>query len=192
MNQTPINRQPQCLIITGRPGAGKTTLASQLSKIVRMPLISRDEIKEGYVRTFDRPHNELPSETNRIVTDLFFETARSLLKAQVSLILEAAFQHKLWAEFIPTVTDFSRPRIIICDVDPDLCARRHLQRGLDDPDRERFHGDHRVTHYRQTGEILPPGPWQAPDFNLPTITIDTSHPLETVLPKALQFAGEPN
>ena len=38
--------------MTGRAGAGKTTLSKKLGARLWMPVISRDEIKEGYVNTF--------------------------------------------------------------------------------------------------------------------------------------------
>ncbi|MFW5870480.1 MAG: AAA family ATPase [Candidatus Sumerlaeota bacterium] len=185
-----MTQLPRCIIITGRPGAGKTTLAKRLAQAIHMPMLSRDEIKEGYVQTFGQAHHELPPETNRIVTHIFFDTARSMLESGVSIVIEAAFQHKLWAEFVPGIIACSRPRIIVCDADPETCARRHLERGLADSDRERFHGDHRVAHYRQTGEMLPPGPWQAPGFDVPTLKIDTSSSIEISLPNVLQFTSD--
>ena len=42
-----MSRKPKCIIITGQPGSGKTTLAKKLGERLWMPVISRDEIKEG-------------------------------------------------------------------------------------------------------------------------------------------------
>ncbi|MEM1446573.1 MAG: AAA family ATPase, partial [Planctomycetota bacterium] len=49
---------PYCIIVTGRPGSGKTTLASKLASELWMPFISRDAIKEGYVNTHGVPHTQ--------------------------------------------------------------------------------------------------------------------------------------
>ena len=54
-----------------------------------------------------------------------------------------------------------------------VAAQRHLQRGLDDPNREFYHGDKRVEIYRETGEISPPDDYTAPDFNVPTVHVST-------------------
>jgi hypothetical protein len=54
-----------------------------------------------------------------------------------------------------------------------VAARRHLQRGLENHDREFYHGDKRVAHYRKTGEILSPESYTAPKFNVPTIEVST-------------------
>ena len=54
-----------------------------------------------------------------------------------------------------------------------VAAKRHLQRGLDDPSREFFHGDKRVSIYKKTGVMSPPGNYMAPNFNVPTVHVST-------------------
>ena len=54
-----------------------------------------------------------------------------------------------------------------------MAARRHLERGLENPERELFHGDNRVKHFRNTGEFLYPASYEPPKFNVPTIEVST-------------------
>lgn len=164
---------PYCIIVTGRPGSGKTTLAKTLGTSLRLPVISRDELKEGYVVSTGSLHDALPDDTNWKATDTFFRTTRLLLESGVSTVVEAAFQHKLWAMAIPDWMRFSHTRIILCAPDPDVCAKRHLERGLEDPRRERFHGDTSVRVFRETGEVSGPGEYTPPSFDCPTLKIDT-------------------
>ena len=77
-----MNIEPKCIIVTGRPGAGKTTLAGELSRRMNLPKVSRDEIKEGYVNTFNVKHDQLPEDTNGKVNEVFFETTLNLLKGK--------------------------------------------------------------------------------------------------------------
>ena len=166
-------KKPKCIVVTGQAGSGKTTLAKKLGERVWMPVISRDEIKEGYVNTFATSHEELPAESDRNVTDFFFETVSSFLSANVSLIIEAAFQHKVWEPRIKEIKERCSPYLILCSIDPVKAARRHLQRGLDNPDRERFHGDNRVVHFRKAGKFLYPAPYEPPRLDIPTIKVST-------------------
>ncbi len=79
-----------------------------------MPVVSRDEIKEGYVNTFGVQHDQLPSETNRVVSDFFFEVVNQYLTNKVSVIIEAAFQHRVWEPKIPDIASVSRPFLLVC------------------------------------------------------------------------------
>ena len=171
---TDMGNTPKCVIVTGRPGSGKTTLSKKLGQRLWMPVISRDEIKEGYVNTFGVKHDQLPSDTNGIVTDFFFEAVSHYLINKVSVIIEAAFQHKVWEPKMPGISEISIPVMLICSVGGEVAARRHLQRGLDESDREFYHGDRRVSIYRETGVIAPPAGYVAPDFGIPTIHVSTA------------------
>ncbi len=89
-----MTNKPKCILVTGRPGSGKSTLIDKLSKKLYLPKISRDEFKEGYVNTFGVKHDKLPKETNGVVNQVFFDTILNMLKGNISLIIEAAFDHK--------------------------------------------------------------------------------------------------
>lgn len=168
-----MNSKPKCIIVTGRAGAGKTTLSKKLGQQLYMPVISRDEIKEGYVNTFGVKHDKLPTETNRLVTDFFFDIVCQYLANKVSLVIEAAFQHSVWEWRMSRIIELSHPFIIVCSIDADIAAQRHLQRGLADSRREFYHEDKRVSLYRVTGEIGTPQPYVAPNFDLPRLDVVT-------------------
>ena len=75
---------------------------------------------------------------------------------------------------VPEWMEMSYPQLILCEAKAERSARRHLERGLKDPTRELFHGDQRVKTYRETGEFLQPGDYDAPKFDCPTLTVNTA------------------
>jgi hypothetical protein len=104
---------------------------------------------------------------------LFFVIINQYLAGNISVVIEAAFQHRVWEPRMPKIIELASPVIVICSVDDEVAARRHLQRGLENPNREFYHGDRRVAHYRETGEILSPESYAAPQFDVPTIEVST-------------------
>ena len=168
-----MDTKPKCIIVTGRPGSGKATICKKLQPRLWMPVVSRDEIKEGYVNTFGVKHDELPADANLTATNTFFEIVDQYLARKVSIIIEAAFQHKVWEPRIEKIAELADPLMIICNVEAETAANRHLQRGLAEPAGEYYHGDKRVVVYRETGEIPPPADYETPHFDIPTVNVST-------------------
>lgn len=161
-----MNR-PMLIVVTGRPGSGKTTLAGKLGAAAHLPVISRDEIKEGYVRTMGLPHDELP-DGNLIATNQFFSTVEGLLRGGVSLIAEAAFQHKLWSARLEPILEIARVVMVVCQPGDDRTAyERYLCRREQEPMRRYFHGD---SGDRQSE----PPPYDPPHMDVETLCVDTT------------------
>jgi len=168
-----MTKKPRCIIVTGRAGAGKTTLSKKLGERLWLPVISRDELKQGYVNTFRVKHDRLPAETDALVTDFFFRIVNQYLAGNISVVIEAAFQHQVWEPRMPKILELASACIVLCSVDEISAARRHLQRGLENPEREFYHSDKRVVHYKKTGEFLLPAGYAVPKFDVPTIEVST-------------------
>ena len=161
-----MNR-PLLVIVTGRPGSGKTTLAKRLGLTAHLPVICRDEIKEGYVHTMGLPHEELP-DGNLMATNQFFRTIESLLDGGISLIAEAAFQQKLWAVKLEPLMKKARIVVMICLPGDDMTAyRRYLKRRSEDPTRAYFHGD-AGEREADAPPYIPPG------MDVPTMWVNTA------------------
>ncbi len=166
-------KKPNLIIVTGRPGSGKTTFAHLLADTIYMQVISRDKIKEGYVHTMGKSHDTFPDDINLAVTKIFFDTLKSLLENNISIIAEAAFQHPVWAHMLTGFEEIANIQFVICNADDDIAFERFIKRGLSDPLRGYFHGDKGVQMVKENIKVEP-GSYNAPKFDLPTHYVNTS------------------
>ena len=177
---------PRLTVVAGPPGSGKTTLAHALAQAIRCPVVSRDEIKEGLV-------NSLTSEAaptdaaQRHATDVFFRTVELLLGHGITLVAEAAFQHAVWSPRLGPLLAIAQTRLVVCSIDPELARQRHAERGLADPQRERFHPDRSV---QAAGERSPLSivSFDPPRLDVPTLVVDTTDGYRPELERIIAFA----
>ena len=165
--------EPRCLIITGCPGAGKSTLANGLSGRLHLPVLSRDRLKEGYIHTVQVPHHQLPDTANAEVTGRFFALIDTYLGMGISLIAEAAFQHPVWDAGLRGLQTKSHLLGIICTAAEQIAWQRYVQRARADPEREQFHGEEIGQQISETGVATLLHSYDAPRFSFPTIQLDT-------------------
>jgi predicted kinase len=179
---------PMLVVVTGRPAAGKTTLAHTLARAIRCPVISRDEIKEGYINAI-KGSKELYSDPDGHVYTTFFETIEFLLSKHITLIAEAAFQHKVWTPKLEPLRKIARIRLIYCTVDPQLAMSRFIERSTMDIERVQFHADLTSHASKEIIENLINN-YEPPHIDVPMITVDTSDGYTPTLEDILSFIGD--
>lgn len=181
--------KPFLVVVTGRPGSGKTTLAHKLADRIHCPALCRDEFKEGYVHTMGGSHATLGDDVNWRIYEIFFETVSFVISRGISVVIEAAFQHKLWQPKLVSLAEVAEVSIIVCAVDLQLARSRFIERGLADATREHFHGDNAI-QAAKAGRDMPVGSYQPPEMDLPTVIVDTTDGYNPGLDQIVAFVSK--
>ena len=161
-------------------------MAHILAQAVRCPALCRDEVKEGLVNAIGEIE-ESRRDLQQEAYDAFFDAIELLLRHHVTLVAEAAFQHERWAHGLEPLREMANIRMILCTIDPELARKRHIARGLADPERARFHGDRPVVAARE-GRELPIGEYEPPRLDVPMLHVDTIDGYKPCFEEIIAFA----
>jgi predicted kinase len=175
-----VSPAPTLVVVSGPPGAGKTTLAHALGRALPCPAICRDEIKEGMAHATPAYTPSPGDALARRTYTTFFGVLALLVDAGVSVVAEAAFQDRLWRTGLEPLLDRAAFRLVQCRVDPAVARARHTRRLRQQPASRAAHDDLQVT----------PGPFEALSLPVPTLWVETADGYAPTLPEIVAFVGQ--
>jgi predicted kinase len=82
---------PTIIIVTGRPAAGKSTLAKWLSQELKFPFVSKDNIREELFDRLGWRDRKWAQELGKASVDMMFYFARAELEVGHSIIMDNSF-----------------------------------------------------------------------------------------------------
>lgn len=182
---------PLLIVVSGRPGSGKTTLAHSLARAIRCPVLCRDEFKEGLLHTLREPATPTDhTQLNLQVYNAFFEAIELLLRSRITVVAEAAFQQKLWQPKLQRLQQIAQIRLIVCSIDPLVARTRVLERSLADPQRELYHPSG-LLHPQAKDIELSLSVYEPPHLvAVPLLSVDTTDRYKPTLEQIKEWVGQ--
>lgn len=159
----------ELVLVSGAPGAGKSTLAGPLAAQLGLPLLSKDVIKETLFDSIGHV-DEDPVASSRRLGGAAMALLWRLAACYPAVVLEANFRGASVYERARVAELCARPVEVWCRVPPELALCRYDERAA--------RPDHHQVHAGRTTSLDAIAEFQQP-FNLgPVIEVDTSGPVD--------------
>jgi predicted kinase len=172
MNGVTESTQPSILLVSGAPASGKSTLARQLARILRYPLISKDAIKESLFESLEASlaRNVESRELSRLLSDAAMHVLWSLAPDCPQIILEANFRPKSEHERARITALAGRKLEIYCHCTLEEASRRFQERATK--------ADHHPAHSIKVMSVALLEEYDRPVGVCPVIDVDTERPVD--------------
>jgi predicted kinase len=181
--------QPTLVIISGAPGSGKTTLAHLLAIDLRLPLLSKDELKEALADAMGVPPDVPASmRLGAGAYAMLYVVAQQVLEARTGLIIESNFRRDVSEMELRPLLAGSDPGLIHCTAPPEVVLRRYAERPARG-DRHPAHLD--AQRAAALADDLAAGRFEPPDLPIPTLVVDTTDGWSPPYEEVRDFAAVP-
>jgi predicted kinase len=162
------------LIITGPPGAGKTNLGRYLSRELKLPFISKDDIKDILFETLGWKDRQWSMKLGQASFEILFHQLEQQIKVHQSAIVETAFIPKYHnTRFLDLKSRYNFEIVqIVCNAEVEVLYERFIQRTAS-KQRHPGHVDH-LTTYDQFTNMVSEGKYGVLDIGGGVLEIDTT------------------
>ncbi len=176
--------QPALVIVSGAPGAGKTTLASKIAEQLHLPLLCKDELKEALYDVLGSPDPDYSRRIGMAAYGVLYALLRRLLDAGVGAVAEGNFYRGWSEENLAPFVARARTVLVHCHAPPDVIVRRYVARAERG---ERHSGHHDVAVVPRLQQTLRDGSFEPLTLGVPTLLVDTTDGYTPGLPEILAF-----
>jgi predicted kinase len=118
------------IIVTGLPCSGKTSLGRQLSRLHKIPFISKDGFKERLFDTLGWSDRARSKKLSGASYEMMFYVLEELLEVGQSCVLEANFDSQVHSEPLAKITQKFETRVvqIHCVTEQEILLERFKSR----------------------------------------------------------------
>ncbi len=162
---------PLLVVVTGSPGSGKTTLATDLARALRIPLISRDAIKEPIMEVYRINSVQESRQAGQAAYRILASMIEQLITGGSSCVVESNFAHGMGEDdFAPFIGRASIIQVH-CTAPNDIILARFRERAESG---ERHAGHQDLDVLDDLAVALDTGRYDPLDLPAPLYRVDTN------------------
>lgn len=145
------------LLVNGSPGAGKTTLAMEISRRLQVPLLAKDTVKEALADALWTGDRESSDRLGGATFPILYSLARVQLELGLSAVIEAPFHWRWAGPGLGALVE--RSAMLLCEADVATSLGRYRTRSQE---RHPVHFDTGRLAEDSVPVVVPPPPGTLP------------------------------
>lgn len=162
---------PLLVIVSGPPASGKSTIASQVAAGLRLPCITKDDLKEELYDSLGKIERTLSRKLGEASMRLMYTVAAKVMDAGVGIVIEANFYRGVSEPDISRMLSLDNAVLIQCEAPAEELVRRYEERD-EDGERHQVHDD--AGKSDDIADDLEQGVYEPLDLDIPMIRVQTS------------------
>lgn len=179
--------RPLLVIVSGAPGAGKTTLGRAVSARLGLPFLAKDDLKEAIGDELGAPSDVPESQRLGLAAyRILYDVTARILEAGGGSVIESNFRRGQSEPELRVIVELADARLVHCSAAAETIRARYAaryQRG----DRHPVHLDN--LRAGALADDLANGRFEPLDLDIPTLEVATDDGYRPGLDQILEFLG---